>query len=95
VPASGVQVFGLQLSIAMFFSGAGILLAAIAFACFGPIVRLRGTAASSTQAWIMSLPWPPGVIGWLLEGCVAVIGLTWALAPLVILLLQLRSGVAA
>jgi hypothetical protein len=95
VPASGVQIFGLQLSIAVFFSGAGILLAAIAFACFGPIVRLRGTAASSTQAWIMSLPRPPGVIGWLLEGCVAVIGVTWALAPLVILVLQLRSGVAA
>ena len=95
VPSSGVQIFGLQLSIAHFFSGAGILLAAIAFACFGPIVRLRGTSASSTQAWIMSLPRPPGVVGGLLERCVAVIGVAWALAPLVILVLQLRSGVAA
>jgi hypothetical protein len=95
VPASGVQIFGLPLSIAVFFSGAGILLAMIAFACIGPIVRLRGTATSSTQAWIMSLPRPPGVMGWLLEGCIAVIGVTWALAPLVIFVLQLRSGVAA
>jgi hypothetical protein len=95
VPSSGVQIFGLQLSIALFFSGAGILLAAIAFACFGPIVRLRGTSASSTQAWIMSLPRPLGVVGGLLEPCIAVIGLAWALAPLVILVLQVRSAVVA
>jgi hypothetical protein len=89
-----VQIFGLQLSIELFFSGVGILLAAIAFACFGPIVRLRGTSERSTQAWIMSLPRPPGVAGGLLERCIAVIGVAWAFAPLVILVLQLRSGVA-
>lgn len=101
-PRDVVQIFGLQLSLALFFSGVGILLAAIAFACFGPIVKLHGTSETSTQAWIMSLPRPPGVGGGLLERCVALIGVAWAVAPCVILVLQLvilvrqlRSGVSA
>jgi hypothetical protein len=92
--SGGVQVFGLQLSLSVFYSAIGLLLAAVAFAAIGPVSILRGATARSTDAWILSLPRRRGPGGRVLEACIATVTVAWALAPMAILALQLRSDIA-
>lgn len=95
LPSAGVQVFGLKLSISLFFSSIGLILAAIAFACIGPMMALRRSKGSSRQTWIMSLPFSLGLIGVCVEALVSLISLVWVMTPPFILYLQFTAGSGA
>jgi hypothetical protein len=87
----GVQVLGMPLSIGLFYSAVGVLLAIVAFGGLGPLRLLGGAAGPFRDPWILSLPRASGVRGAALEACVSALSLAWAVAPLAILALQIRS----
>jgi hypothetical protein len=87
----GVQVLGMPLSIGLFYSAVGVLLAIVAFGGLGPLRLLGRATGPSRDPWILSLPRAAGARGAVLEACVGAVSLAWALAPLVILVLQIRS----
>ena len=91
IVGGGVQIFGIKLSIAVFFSSVGIILAAVAFACIGPIVKLRNPVEASRQPWIMSLPRQTGPFGAILEWVVFSVSIAWAAAPIAVLVLQIAT----
>lgn len=92
--SGGVQIFGIKLSIGVFFASVGVFLAAIAFAALGPLTAMRRAPAPlEPQTWIMALGCERGPAGLGLEFAIMVASLAWALAPLAILAMQLRAGV--
>ncbi|MFC1633971.1 hypothetical protein ACFL5Z_03955 [Planctomycetota bacterium] len=89
----GVKIFGLEISISVFFSSVGVLLATIAFAMIGPVRGIRLVSGrEERQAWIMTTPYGCGFMGWLLEGLVILATFIWAISPVCIMLLQLTTG---
>jgi len=88
-PEGGVQVFGFQLSIKLFFSSVGILLAAVSFAMIGPLMGMKSSESRRIEnPWIFLLPFRKTVVGGILEILIVLISLCWALSPLIILNLQ-------
>ncbi|MEE9171168.1 MAG: hypothetical protein V3U73_15525 [bacterium] len=84
-----VQIFGLQLSIGLFFSSVGVFLGLIAFAMIGPLITLRRSSNSQiSQPWIMIVSTRGGFMTKVLEATIMVISLLWALLPLVLLVMQ-------
>jgi len=87
--SGGVQIFGMKLSLAIFVSSVGIILAALAFALIGPVVRLWNIDSKKhTQPWVFAIPRQSSFVGWGLEGTVNFLLILWALSPLIILVLQ-------
>jgi hypothetical protein len=96
LPSGGVQLFGVSLSVAQFFSAVGVLLAVIAFSMIGPLLVLRSSSGRQhSQSWILVLPLSPGGARRLLEWLICSVTLFWAASPLLVLLLQLRTFAAA
>jgi hypothetical protein len=92
--SGGVQLFGIKVSIGVFFASVGMFLAAVAFAALGPVMTLHRLAPeSSPQTWIMGLTRGRSPAGLVLEGVTTIVSLAWALAPLLILTMQLRAEV--
>ena len=97
--SGGVQVFGLKISIGVFFAAVGIFLAAVAFATLGPVIKLRSLHRQSTrrerewQHWILALEGSTGLARQGLEVTISLVSLIWGLAPLAILVLQLTADV--
>jgi hypothetical protein len=90
-PGGGVNVFGLSLNIAQFFSAIGAVLAAIAFVMIGPLVALRSaTDKTHSASWVFVVPAARGIWRRILESAICVATLVWVAAPLLILILQLR-----
>jgi len=95
LPSGGVQIFGVQLSSAQFFSAVGILLAVISFAMIGPLLALRSSSdRKHSQSWVLVLPCSAGGVRRLLEWTICSATIFWTLAPILVLLLQARSFVA-
>jgi hypothetical protein len=85
----GVELFGIQLSIYLFFSSIGILLSAVAFAMIGPIMALVSADIKVCRhPWIFLLPFKRSILGGILEVTIFLVLLLWAGAPLVLLILQ-------
>jgi hypothetical protein len=92
--SGGVQIFGIKVSIGVFFASVGMFLAAIAFAALGPVTTLRRLAQEiSPQTWILALTKEHSPASLVLEAVIVIASLAWALAPLFILTLQLRAEV--
>jgi hypothetical protein len=91
--SGGVTIFGVQLSLAQFFSSVGLLLAGIAFSMVGPLVALRSAGTRNHgQSWVFVAPGATRGGRRLLDWIATVITSAWALSPLVILFLQWRSA---
>jgi len=91
LPSGGVSIFGIQLSVAQFFSAVGILLAAVSFAMVGPLLSLRSSPARRhSQAWVLVIPKAGTAPRLLLEWMICVVTMLWALLPVLILSLQLK-----
>ncbi len=93
VRTGGVQVFGMPLSISLFYSSIGVILGALAFAAIGPLTYLRESQKPPADTWILSLPRRTGARGHLLESCIVSVTLAWALMPAAILILQTSSRI--
>jgi hypothetical protein len=92
VPSGGVQILGVQLSIAQFFFAVGILLAITSFAMIGPLLAMRSSSVRKhSQSWILVLPRSPGKARRMLEWMVCAVSILWAVSPMLILLLQVSS----
>lgn len=91
--SGGVQIFGIKVSIGVFFASVGIFLSALAFAALGPVTRLRRRPTEgSPQTWILAVDKGASVAGRVLEAAIIAVSLAWALAPLLILAMQLNAG---
>ena len=90
--SGGVQIFGIKVSIGVFFASVGMFLAAVAFAALGPVTTLRRQVKeSSPQTWVMALAKGRSPAGLGLEALITIVSLAWSLAPLLILTLQLTA----
>jgi hypothetical protein len=90
-PGGGVNVFGVSLNIAQFFSAIGALLAAIAFVMIGPLLALRSaTDKTQSSSWVFVVPAARGMWRGILEWTICIATLFWGASPLLILILQFR-----
>jgi hypothetical protein len=90
-PGGGVNVFGVSLNIAQFFSAIGAVLAAIAFVMIGPLIALRSaTDKTHSASWVFVVPAARGTWRRILELAICLATLIWAASPLLILILQFR-----
>ena len=95
-PSGGILIFGMQLSVEVFFSSVGFSLAAIAFVSLGPLIMLDKSSPQkeSSATWIFAVPLTSSTpCGRILEYFVQGIGWGWAAMPLVILSLQLGADI--
>jgi hypothetical protein len=92
--SGGVTIFGVQLSLAQFFSSVGLLLAAVAFAMIGPLSALRSAGSRAHgQSWVFVVPGSRRGGRRLLDWITTAITGVWTIAPVAILVLQLQSAV--
>ena len=86
---AGVTAFGVQLSIVQFLSSIGLLLAVIGFAMIGPLFALKSDGLRThSQSWVLALPGSTRGARRILDWVATAFTLTWALAPLAVLVMQ-------
>ncbi len=84
-----VGVLGVDLDLAQFISGVGMILAAIGFAMLGPLLALQAAKGQPhEQAWVFAIP-PQARLGpRLVAGAARLVLAAWAASPLAILIVQ-------
>jgi len=91
--SGGVTIFGVQLSLAQFFSSVGLLLAGVAFAMIGPLIALRAsTSREHGQSWVFVVPGSARGGRRVLDWVTTLITSAWAVSPLAILFLQWQNA---
>ena len=91
--SGGITIFGVQLSLAQFFSSVGLLLAAVAFAMMGPLIALRSAGSRvHGQSWVFVVPDSRQGGRRMLDWITTLITTVWTLTPLAILFLQRQSA---
>lgn len=91
--SGGITIFGVQLSLAQFFSSVGLLLAAVAFAMIGPLIALRSAGSRvHGQSWVFVVPDSRQGGRRMLDWITTLITTVWTLTPLAILFLQRQSA---
>jgi hypothetical protein len=90
--SGGVRIFGISISIGVFFTSVGLFLAALGFALIGPLTTLfAAESRSHSQPWIMVLRRRPGKLSAVIEVVVLAISAFWAILPVCIIVLQFSS----
>jgi hypothetical protein len=90
----GVQVLGFQVSLGFFFTSVGLIFAAMAFAMIGPLIAIRSAKSQSiSSAWTLVTPTGDKRCWTILECFILIVTIVWAAFPMLVLILQLQSGV--